>query len=96
MPLLPRARELVADGHVPGGTRRNSSDVAAWVDWDPALDDAVRTLLCDAQTSGGLLIAVAPERADQLIARLRAERTPAAVRIGTVVEGDAGRIAVMP
>jgi selenide,water dikinase len=96
VPLLPRARELVADGHVPGGTRRNSADVAAWVDWDPALDDVVRTLLCDAQTSGGLLIAVAPERADELIARLRAERTPAAVRIGTVVEGEVGRIAVVP
>jgi selenide,water dikinase len=96
VPLLPHARELVAQGHVPGGTRRNAADLADSVDWDPALDDAVRTLLCDAQTSGGLLIAVAPERADELIARLRLERTPAAARIGDVVEGVAGRIVVRP
>jgi hypothetical protein len=39
---------------------------------------------------------VAPERADELIARLRLERTPAAARIGDVVEGVAGRIVVRP
>ena len=58
VPLLPGVRPLVEQGHVPGGTRRNIADLAASVSWDPSVDDTARTLLCDAQTSGGLLIGV--------------------------------------
>ena len=53
-----------------------------------------RLLLADAQTSGGLLIAVAPDRADTLVAALGREGTLAAVVIGRVIAGEAGRIAV--
>jgi selenide,water dikinase len=54
-----------------------------------------RVLLADAQTSGGLLIAVAPAQAEALRAALGREATPAAAVIGRVVAGlPAGRIAV--
>ena len=75
--LLTRRRAAVA-----GGTRRNREWVEEWVDWDDAVPEHLRWLLCDAMTSGGLLVAAPP-----------GER-PAGVRIGRLVDGPAGRIAV--
>ncbi len=70
VPILPGARALAGAGHVPGGTKRNLADVGAFVDWG-ATDPLTRTLLTDAQTSGGLLIALPRERAHALVAELR-------------------------
>ncbi len=89
VPLLPGARALVSAGHIPGGTNRNLEDTAAVVDWG-ATDDELRTLLADAQTSGGLLIALPPDAAEALVAELG---TPAAV-IGAIEAGEAGTIRV--
>ena len=101
MPLLPGARVLAREGHVPGGTRRNLEDVADGVDWGN-LHDEVRTLLADAQTSGGLLIALPPEAAEALVEELGAGMDdeagkPGTVRpaiIGSLEEGDPGTIRV--
>jgi selenide, water dikinase len=62
-------------------------------DIDPGTDPDSAVLLHDAQTSGGLLIAVPPADLDRLREDLRARRTEAAL-IGTVQAGEAGRIAV--
>jgi selenide,water dikinase len=62
--------------------------------FDRVVADPLRTLLADAQTSGGLLMAVPPERVDDLVAELRA-CAPAAAVVGEVVEGRAGSIAVL-
>ena len=94
VPVLPRAREAAERGAVPGGTTRNVADVADVVTFANGVDATTRVLLADAQTSGGLLIAVAPERADTLVAALGREGTPAAAVIGRVVAGRAGRIVV--
>jgi selenide,water dikinase len=94
VPLLPGAREAVARGAVPGGTTRNAASVADAVRFAAGVDETARLLLADAQTSGGLLIAVAPDRADALVAALRREDTPAAAVIGRVVAGTAGGITV--
>lgn len=93
LPLLDGARELVVAGHVPGGTKRNLTDTAEDLTWGPGVPDDVRLLMADAQTSGGLLLCVAPERAAELVAALEG-RAPAAAVIGEVVEGPAGSIAV--
>jgi selenide,water dikinase len=93
VPLLPRAAEL-ADRAVAGGTRRNREALEDAVSIAAHVPESIRVLLHDAQTSGGLLIAVAPGGADALIAALRREGTPAAARIGRIVAGEAGRIAV--
>jgi selenide, water dikinase len=53
-------------------------------------------LLCDAQTSGGLLIAVATEDAGRFIAALEKQKTPVAACIGRLVDGPAGRARVVP
>jgi selenide, water dikinase len=57
VPLLEGARVLAHEGMIPGGTRRNLESVSAML--DPGGSDEVdRILLADAQTSGGLLVAV--------------------------------------
>ena len=96
VPLLPGAAELASPemGAVPGGTGRNRDAVAPHVTFAPGVDEPTRVLLCDAQTSGGLLLAVPAERADALVAALKKEGTPAAARIGRVTAGPAGSIHV--
>lgn len=62
LPLMEGVRELAATGRFPSGSRRNYEAIEAVVDWgDLPLTD--RLLACDAQTSGGLLVAIPPERA---------------------------------
>ena len=60
VPLLPQARSLAEDGVVPGGSRANLEFFSAVVDFDSGVDATTRLLLADAQTSGGLLLAVPP------------------------------------
>jgi len=94
VPLLPNAAELVARGAIPGGTERNREALAPHVTFEPGVAEAMRVLLFDAQTSGGLLIAVDPDRANTLLAALQREGTPAAARIGRLARGVPGAIAV--
>ena len=87
VPILDGARALAEQGVVPGGTRRNAEAVSNIVRWHAAVDETTRVLLCDAQTSGGLLIAVEERRSDALLERLRAVPTLAAATIGQAVAG---------
>jgi selenide,water dikinase len=89
--VLPFGRALAAGGFVPGGTRTNLAAAAPHVRWS-GVAEVDRLLLADAQTSGGLLIAVAAERADALVADLQARGTPAASIIGEIVAGVAGHV----
>lgn len=72
VPLLPGVIELAEQGIVPGGTRRNLDSVASLIEWPERLSEPRRLVLADAQTSGGLLIAVDPTRAAVLEAELAA------------------------
>ena len=93
VPLLPSVRELADRQMIPGGTKRNLDAV-----WDTtrfeSTDPLDQLVLADAQTSGGLLLCVAADRADALVADLRRRGTPAAAIIGRVVAGEPGHIAV--
>ena len=66
------------------------------VAWHPALTDEDRLLLCDAQTSGGLLMSVPSARADALVAALREEGAPCAAVVGRVTGGPSGTIVATP
>ena len=94
VPLLPKALELAERGAVPGGTKRNREALTPHVTFASNVVEPLRVLLFDAQTSGGLLIALAADRAGALITALQREGTPAAARIGAIVKGAAGTIEV--
>jgi selenide,water dikinase len=96
VPIFDFARELAAQGVVPGGTRRNLAYVEAAARFDPDVPEVERLLLADAQTSGGLLLAVPEARAACLVAELEARGTLARAVIGEVVPGPAGAIEVVP
>jgi selenide,water dikinase len=95
VPLLPGAAELAAAGFVSGGTRANTERMRGHAFLDPAVPAEVGVLLHDAQTSGGLLLAVAPAGAPALLGDLLAQGLPAAI-IGEVTTGEAGHIQVEP
>jgi selenide, water dikinase len=94
VPFLPDARILAEAGHVPGGTKRNLDAVAGTTIFDEGIPPVDRLLLADAQTSGGLLVAIRPEAGPDLLAALRCEGTLVAAHIGVLGGGTAGTIEV--
>jgi len=93
VPVLPEVMELIAAGHIPGGTRRNLEDLEDRVEFGDR-DESTRLILADAQTSGGLLIAVPEERAEELMELLQAAGGVAAI-IGRITDGAPGTIKVL-
>ncbi len=94
VPILEGVWELARAGLVPGGTERNFTHLQASqaVEWGAGLTELEQMVLSDAQTSGGLLVAVPRARTAALLEQLRAARTPAAARIGEIVEDPRGHI----
>jgi selenide,water dikinase len=86
IPVLDGVRELLDRGVAPGGTRRNLSSADPEVAWGDDLDSTARLLLCDAQTSGGLLMAVAPDALDGLLAALERHGVATRAVVGEVLE----------
>ena len=95
MPVLDPAREMAAADVVPGGSLENLEHVSPFVDWSKGLSRVDRILLADAQTSGGLLVALPDERAEALLAALRARGVAAARRVGRFTRAGVGRIRVV-
>lgn len=87
VPYLQGARELAAAGTVPGGSKRNLKRAQAITAFADGIDDAAQLLLADAQTSGGLLLCLPEERAEEAVRRLRDEGCARAARIGTLRAG---------
>jgi selenium donor protein len=94
VPLIEGTRDLAERGLIPGGSRRNLESVASLVRWAPTVTEPDQLILADAQTSGGLLIAVAPERTDDLVSRLRDGGALAASVVGEAT-ADTGTIDVL-
>jgi selenium donor protein len=94
VPVLPFARDLVRAGVAPGGSKRNLAYVEPHTLFHTDLDGTERLLLADAQTSGGLLLAVPRASESQLLAELRRAETLAASVIGELMEGAAGHMEV--
>jgi selenide, water dikinase len=95
VPVLEAAWTYVREGVAPGGTHANRRFLRESVVFANGVDEAAQLVLCDAQTSGGLLIAVAPERLDALRAALVARAAPCAEVIGMVDEGTPGTARVL-
>jgi len=94
VPLFAAAVATTARGFIPGGTRANLLYVQARVAFLERISPEQRLLLCDPQTSGGLLIAVAEEKAFELVHVGREEGVKMAV-IGEVTGDHPGRIEVV-
>jgi len=94
VPVIPEARDLAVANIVPGGTLNNMEYVADIVEWSDNIAASSRILLCDAQTSGGLLIALPETQAVALVETLRAKDVIHAAIIGRMVVGKNGKICV--
>ncbi len=90
IPLLPGVRELAERGVVPGGTRNNLDAFNSAVAWGAGVSDEDQLILCDAQTSGGLLIAAPPGSKQSVLDGL-ARRGVAGAAIGRVVAASDAR-----
>jgi selenide,water dikinase len=93
VPLLEGALELAAAGVVTGADKTNREYVGADIQIDESVSQEMRRLLYDPQTAGGMLIAISPELAPDLLARLR-ENYPRADVIGRVTDLGSRSIAV--
>jgi selenide,water dikinase len=92
VPVLPGARDLAGAGVVPGGTRRNLEHASGFTDFGDC-DEVTRILLADAQTSGGLLVALGEDHLGGFLAGLTREGVFPAV-IGRFTADHPGRILV--
>ena len=87
LPLLPAAIGFAQQGIGPGAIARNLDSFGADVSFDQQVPDWLRRIMADAQTSGGLLAAVAPESADEVLQRFHATGFTAATVIGQMQAG---------
>ena len=89
---LPGTMQYAEDGIFPGGMERNRDCFSPWIEFEDSPQGHHESLLYDPQTSGGLLMAVAPENAENLLREMAAAGENAAL-IGVAVAGS-GRILV--
>ncbi len=96
IPLLPGLRELLSDGFLPGGARRNRAFVERRLQVDGKVSDDDVMILCDPQTSGGLLFAVEGQRSAALIRELAAEKVGTIAEVGEVIGATERQIHIVP
>ena len=94
IPIIPETLEYAGMGLVPAGTYKNREFRECMVDFAPSVDRLVQDILFDPQTSGGLLICVDRESADELLEKLREKGMANAAIIGEVVTEPKERIIV--
>jgi selenide,water dikinase len=95
VPVIPAAREYVKAGIAPGGTHANWRFLNDWVTYAPDVAKEEQLLLCDAQTSGGLLAAVPAGIAGEVVAALSAAGTLASAVVGRIDGAGDGKIRVV-
>jgi selenide,water dikinase len=95
IPLFPEAMEYAKLGLVPGGAHSNRQFFSCKVEVGPHIPVLRIDLLYDPQTSGGLLISLAPVEAEKLVATLREEGEIHSSIIGEVIGEDPGKIRIL-
>jgi cysteine desulfurase len=96
VPVIKEAWDLAAAGAVPGGTLSNMDFVSDTVVWDASISRTNRLILCDAQTSGGLMMVVPANKKDQLLKALQKGGVMNPAEIGGFSKAGKGGIAVKP
>jgi selenide,water dikinase len=93
VPIIPGTWELADDLIIPAGTMRNHEFFSDHLIWDN-ISYEYQMILCDAQTSGGLLISVPKEKSDDLVKKLKASETLAYAVIGRIIKDEYHKIRV--
>ena len=93
IPFYEGVWECLAEGLIPGGTTNNLDYISSSVNWGEGVSQQEKLLLCDPQTSGGLLIALTELEAIKLIDRLKAAGVETAALVGRCKSGK-GKILV--
>ena len=94
LPVIPAAWEYVRAGVAPGGTHANWRFLGEWTAYEEGVDKPSQLVVCDAQTSGGMLIALPEAKVERLLTELRDRGTPCAAVVGRLEAGPAGRMTV--
>jgi selenide,water dikinase len=87
LPVLPTALKLAEEGYATGAAERNWNSYGESVELVAGIGEWQRKLLCDPQTSGGLLVACAPEGAEAVLSLFRAHGFQHAQRVGWMKSG---------
>ena len=88
IPLIKAAWEYAVAGMIPGGTKNNLEFVSSLLDIEPDVPEMIKILLADAQTSGGLLVALPEKQASEAIKDLVAAGISSAAIIGKIISGN--------
>ena len=86
LPLLPGTLELANDGIIPGGTKRNLSYAESFTQFQEDRTDIEKLITSDAQTSGGLLISISPEKSESFLQLFNKQSSIKAQKIGKITE----------
>jgi len=92
VPIFAAAKEFAGMGLVPGGTRRNMEYYRRHIEQVCEISDEMRDILFDPQTSGGLLIAVSSDTADELVKKMHRGKIIDAAIIGRITDRPKGKI----
>ena len=98
IPIIEGVEDLAKADMAPGGTERNLEFLNAEgvIAWSDAIAGHMRLVLCDAQTSGGMLFSVSPDVSDRMVSELRAADVLVAADIGEIIPDPDCRITVEP
>lgn len=95
IPIFPEAMEYAKIGLVPGGAHSNRQFFSCRVEAQSNVDEVLLDILYDPQTSGGLLIALPPHKAEELVAALKKEGLVYSSIVGEVLKDPPGKIQLL-
>jgi len=94
VPIIPEAMEFITANIIPGGTKNNLDYVSDHVIWNDKISHPEKIILCDAQTSGGLLISIKPDFAKKMLMELHKNGINDSAIIGSFIRKGEGKILV--
>ncbi len=94
VPLFSQTMSMAAAGVIPGGSNNNLDHFSKHITWDPQLSSITRIMLCDAQTSGGLLFTVPQNEREAILGELHEAGISSASHIGNCLDPGPGMIRV--
>ena len=86
LPLLPGTLKLANDGIIPGGTKRNLSYAESFTQFHEDRTEIEKLITSDAQTSGGLLISISPEKSESFLQLFNKQSSIKAREIGKITK----------